>query len=280
MSGRIGGGWNVGGVKNNRSNNAAEKGAAKFEKSEKTKFAVKEASDVVSLPGGKFLIVGDTADKVAIVDQDGKLTKLKLPGLPNGASQLEGVAYDPVRHHLLVSREEKGEILRYEWDAEKNTPPKLEKTFEMKKGDGPKNKGIEGLAYLPGDFSPTGTPQLLAANEGSPRELMLLGDGGGGKPMKIDLEDQVLDVCKDFSAVAVDPKTGNVFISSDESSTVAQIELKRDGNKLVGKLVQSFPLRDSKDKPLERVEGLTFNEKGDLFVLTENDGALHKLKRK
>ncbi|MDP1923048.1 MAG: SdiA-regulated domain-containing protein, partial [Myxococcales bacterium] len=202
----------------------------------------------------------------------------KLPGLPSGNSQLEGVAYDPVRHHLLVSREEKGEILRYEWDAGKDAAPKLEKTYKLKL-DGPSNKGVEGLAYLSGELSPTGRPQLLAAHEGSPRELLLLGDGGGGKPMKVDLEDQVKSVCKDFSAVAVDPKTGNVFISSDESSTVAQIELKRQGDKIVGRLVQSFPLRDKKDKPLERIEGLTFNEKGDLFVLTENDGALHKLKR-
>lgn len=279
MSGRIGGGWKVGGV-SNQGSSRLDKGAAKFETAEKTSYPLKEASDVVALPGGKFLIVGDTADKVGLIGADGKLTRLKLPGLPNGNSQLEGVAYDPIRHHLLVSREEKGEILRYEWDPEKSAAPKLEKTFELKKGDGPKNKGIEGLAYLPGDFSPTGSPQLLAANEGSPRELLLLGDGGGGKPIRIKLEDQVLNVCKDFSAVAVDPKTGNVFLSSDESSTVAQIELKREGGKITGRLVQSFPLRDKKDQPLERVEGLTFNEKGDLFVLTENDGALHKLKRK
>ena len=44
--------------------------------------------------------------------------------------------------------------------------------------------------------------------------------------------------------------------------------------------MQSFPLRDDKGKSLDRVEGLSFNEKGDLFVLTENDGKLHQLKRK
>jgi len=272
-------GWNIGAATNRGGTRNLARGAAKFEVAEKTKFPMKEASDVVALPGGKFLIVGDRSDKVAIVDADGKVTKLKLPGLPNGKSQLEGVAYDPIRHHLLVSREEKGEILRYEWNPEKDVAPKLEKTFTLKL-DGPTNKGVEGLAYLPGELSPTGTPQLLAAHEGSPRELLLLGDGGGGKPMKIQLEEQVKSVCKDFSAVAVDPKTGHVFISSDESSTVAQIELKRDGDKIIGRLVQSFPLRDKKDKPLERIEGLTFNDKGDLFVLTENDGALHTLNRK
>lgn len=277
MTNRIAG-WNIGAATNRGGTRNLARGAAKFEVAEKTKYPVKEASDVVALPGGKFLVVGDRADKVAIIDAEGKLTKLKLPGLPSGNSQLEGVAYDPVRHHLLVSREEKGEILRYEWDAGKDAAPKLEKTYKLKL-DGPSNKGVEGLAYLSGELSPTGRPQLLAAHEGSPRELLLLGDGGGGKPMKVELEDQVKSVCKDFSAVAVDPKTGNVFISSDESSTVAQIELKRQGDKIVGRLVQSFPLRDKKDKPLERIEGLTFNEKGDLFVLTENDGALHKLKR-
>ncbi len=279
MSNRIGGGWSVGGVSNKSSNNAP-KGAAQFEAARQTKTSVKEASDVVSLPGGMFLVVGDTADKVGVIDANGKLNKLKLPGLSNGPSQLEGAAYDPVRHQLMVSREENRQILRYDWNPEKNDPPKLEKTFELKSVKGPANKGIEGLAYLPGDFSPTGTPQLLAAHEGSPRELLLLGDGGGGKPVKIHLEDQVKSVCKDFSAVAVDPVTGNIFISSDESSTVAQIELKRDGDKIVGRLVQSFPLRDDKQKPLARVEGLTFNDKGDLFVLTENDGVMHKLNRK
>ncbi len=278
MSGRIGGGWNVGAVSRRQSNDV-EKGAAKFEVAERTRYPVKEGSDVVCLPGGRFLIVGDTADKVGVIGADGKLTKLKLPGLPNGNSQLEGVAYDPVRHHLLVAREEKGQVLRYEWDPDKSTPPKLEKTFDVKLGK-TANKGVEGLAYLSGDLSPTGTPQLVAANEGSPRVLVLLGDGGGGKPMKIQLEDQVKSVCKDFSAVAVDPKTGHIFISSDESSTVAEIELSKKGDKVIGRLVQSFPLRDKKEKPLERVEGLTFNEKGDLFVLTENDGMLHKLKRK
>jgi len=44
--------------------------------------------------------------------------------------------------------------------------------------------------------------------------------------------------------------------------------------------VQSFPLRDKKDQPLPRIEAPTFNDEGDLFVLTENDGVLHKLARK
>ena len=49
-------------------------------------------------------------------------------------------------------------------------------------------------------------------------------------------------------------------------------DLVRDGKKVRAQLVQSIPVRSDKDKPLERIEGITFNAKGDLFVLTENDG--------
>lgn len=258
---------------------APETAAARFALQGTLSTKMPEASDVVSLPGGRFLVVGDRKDSAVLVGPDGSRHSLKLPGLPNGNSQLEGVAYDPLRHHLFVMREEKRELLRYEWNANKDKAPVLEKTFDLKSWGGPTNKGIEGLAYVPGDVSPTGTPQLLLAKEGKPRELSLIGDGGKGKALTVKLEKEVYAVCRDFSALAIDPKTGHLFVSSDESSTVAQIRLSRDGDKVVGKLVQSFPLRNEKGKALERVEGLTFNEKGDLFVLTENDGKLHHLAR-
>lgn len=270
-------GWNV--ARSPRP--APETAAARFEVAGVLKTGMAEASDVVALPGGRFMVVGDKSDKVTIVGADGKRTDLELPGLKNGKSQLEGVAYDPVRHHLFVSREESRELLRYDWDANKKDAPVLEKRIDLEGLRGPTNKGVEGLTYVPGEVSPTGEPQLLLAKEGKPRELLLIGDGGKAKkPLSVKLEREVLAVCRDFSAVTVDPRTGHLFLSSDESATVAQIKLVRDGDKIIGKLVQSFPLRDDKGKPLERVEGLSFNEKGDLFVLTENNGKLHQLNRK
>ena len=108
----------------------------------------------------------------------------------------------------------------------------------------------------------------------------MLGEHGGGKLVKVKLEEQLKSVCRDFTAVAVDPKTGDIFIGSDESSTVAQVKLSRKGDDLVGRMVQSFPVRDGKGEPLARIEGLAFNPGGDLFVLTENDSELHQLSRR
>ena len=255
-----------------------ESGPARFENAGKLNLKVKEASDVVALPDGRFVVVGDMSDALHLANSEGVQGKLHLPDVKRGNSQFEGVAFDPVRNHLFVVREESSELLRYEWNPKKGAPPKLEKTFSLD-DHGPRNKGFEGIAYLPEQLSPTGIAQLVLTKEGKPRSLVLRDDGGGGKDLPIDLESQVRSVCADFSAVAGDPKTGDLFVSSDESSTVAQVKLTRDGDKVRGKLVQSFPLR-AHDKPLARVEGLTFDGRGNLFVLTENDGTLYKLARK
>lgn len=254
-------------------------GPARFEPGAKLKTGVKEASDVIALPGGSFAVVSDKSDRLALIDARGRRTDLELPGLKNGKSQLEGVTWDPSRKHLFVAREESRELLRYEWDPGSGKAPKLEKVFELPKGEH-KNKGVEGLAYLAAEQSPTGKAQLLIANEGKPRRVSLLGDGGGGAPLPVKLEKEVLAVCRDFSALAVDPKTGHLFLASDESAAVAQVKLVRDGDTVRGQLVQSFPLRSAKDKTLSRVEGLTFNERGDLFVLSENGGDLRQLIRR
>lgn len=254
--------------------------AARFAYQGSVKTGVVEASDVTALPGGRFLVVSDTKHTAAVVDQAGKAVKLQLPGLKNGNSQLEGVAYDPVRKRLFVAREESNELLRYDWDAtKKNAEPTLDQRIELQGFKGPKNKGIEGLSYIPGEFSPTGTPQLLLAKEAQPRELLLARDSGKGDLLPIKMDKQALAVCRDFSGAAVDPKTGHLFVTSDESATVAQLKLQRDGDKVVAKLVQAFPLHDERGKPIARVEGLSFNERGDLFVLAENTGKLHRFDR-
>jgi uncharacterized protein YjiK len=255
-------------------------GPARFKSAagDAVKTDVKEASDVTALPNGKFVVVGDKSDSIAIIDADGRSVKVKLDGLKDGKSGLEAVTFSPRRNELFVASEEKNKVLRYKFDPDKGTA-KLEKEFEFHLG-GSKNKGIEGMAWLSGDVSPTGRPQLLIAKEGDPKTLALVEEDGSGKPKLIDLDGALKDVAKDFSAVAVDPVTGNLFVSSDEASLVAEVKLKGKGGKLHAELVQSLPLRDKHDDPLERVEGIAFDSKGNLHVLLENESKLLKLERK
>jgi uncharacterized protein YjiK len=253
---------------------------AQFLPAKRIKTGVKEASDVVGLPDGRMLVVCDRSDKVVLLGRDGKATTLELPGLAKGkASQFEGVTYDPVRQHLFLSREEARELWCYHWDPAEDDAPELDCRIDLKNLTGPSNKGIEGLAYLPAAFSPTGKPHLLVVKEGKPREVLLFSDGGKKRIVKIELDRSIKDVCKDFSAITVDPTNGHVFIASDESSSIAEIALELKGKRIEGRTVQVLQMRDDSGEPLARIEGVAFNNQGDLFVLTENNGALLRLKR-
>lgn len=258
----------------------ANTGVPRFQFVGQIKTSVTEASDTVGLPNGRFLVVSDKKTKIRVVDSIGRQAVLDLPRLKKGKSEFEAVAFDAKRNHLFVAREEEGVILRYHWDPTKSEPPKFEKRFKVRLDHTEwGNKGIEGLTFLRGKHSPTGKAVLLAAKEGNPRRFFLLDRKGGGDPREIKVDQAIRDVAKDFSALAIDPKTGTVFLGSDESGVVVQIKLFADGKKIRGELMQVIPLEDKYGRPLKRIEGLAFNPAGDLHVLTENDGVLHVLKR-
>lgn len=225
-----------------------------------------------------MLVVGDESAHAVVISAEGKPSKLNLPGVRSGKSQLEGAAYNFANKQLFLVREEARELLRYDWDGVSEKLSGDPTVISLPKW-GSSNKGVEGVASLDGTHSPTGMPQLLLANEGKPREVWMLAGNGKGGAVNVKLEKEVLTAANDFSAMTVDPRTGHLFISSDESATVVQVRLEKKGGELHGRLVQSFPLRDEKGKSLNRVEGLSFNERGDLFVLTENDGVLRQLIR-
>jgi uncharacterized protein YjiK len=217
--------------------------------------SVREASDVASLPDGRFAIVSDRGSAVKLFDRRGNTESLRLPGV-RGESQFEAVAYAPEREELILSREESRELLRYAW-APSARRAQLDKRLEVDLR-GRENKGIEGLAFLPKRFSPTGADQLVAAKEGDPRQLLLLGPGGGRRPIEVKLSDAIRDQLKDFSGLAVDPKSGDLFVSSDESATVAQLQLRKVRGEVQAELVVAHRLFGP-DGPLPRIEGLTFD---------------------
>ena len=254
------------------------RGPAQFKAGvEEMKVPMEEPSDVTTLPDGSLVVVGDLSDTIAIIKPDGAATKIKLKGIKDGESGMESVAYDPGGHQLFVVSEKAGELVRYKLDAKKGTAD-LEKKVKLPfAGD---NKGIEGLAYLPGERSPTARPQLVLAKEGKPRSLYMLDGDGGGKPQELKLDPKLKAACADFAALAVDPVSGNLFLASEESALVAELKLVRKGKDIEARLVQTTPLRGRDGDALPRVEGLTFNRRGDMFALLENERRLYRFERR
>ena len=260
---------------------------AAFQIADSLDVGISEPSDVTALPGGTFLVVSDLEPAGVLVGR--RKGRVAIPGGPDGESGFEAVAYDAERRRLFVVREERHELVVLAWNGTAEGPPEAvltralpaiapinKKSKKNKKG---RNKGIEGLTCLPALHSPTGRAHLLLAKEAKPRALVLLdGEAGDGDPLEIELDPRIEDACKDFSGLAIDPRSGHVFLCSDESATVAEIALSGDGG-LRSELIGVTELRDRRGERLERVEGIAFDGEGDLFVLLENDCKLWRLAR-
>lgn len=240
---------------------------------------VNEASDVCALPGDGFLAVSDIHSVAGRVDLQGGQSPVPLSDLPGAESGLEGVTHNAARNLLVVSREEQRQLNVYDWDGLGSAAPELVRVVDVPLG-GKVNKGVEGLASLPASLSPTGKDQLLLVKEADPHLLGMLEADGTGALEVIELDPRASQACTDFSGVSVDPKTGNVWICSDETARAVELKLVKTERGLRAELASApLDLVDAKGKKLKRVEGIAFSTAGDLFVLTENEKALHQYKR-
>ena len=72
------------------------------------------------------------SDSAGVISPTGVQTKVKLEGIENHHSGLEGVAYDPVQGKLFVSSEEARVIYRYSFDPEKGTAKLARKHLRLR----------------------------------------------------------------------------------------------------------------------------------------------------
>jgi uncharacterized protein YjiK len=251
---------------------------AHFQAIGKKKVDLLEPSDVAFAPGGTFLIVGDLADELLVMHSDGRTSRHALQGVKSKRSGMEAVAYDPERHRLFVALEERGLLVRFAFDPATGSAPVVEAKLPLDLGT-PSNKGVEGMTWIPAAHSPTRRPQLIVAKEQEPHTLALLEADGSGEPRRIALPVALEEGCRDLAAVALDPRTGHVFVASQESATLAELSLSLAGARLTATLLAVTPLLSKKGRPFERVEGIAFDDQGDLYVLLENEGELHRMQR-
>lgn len=236
-----------------------------------------EASDVVALPNNQFAVVGDSSRQIVIINEDGEVGRCKLEEVKKRGG-LEALAFDPSSSKLFAFNEDTGELLRYALDFGGSEPTVAhEKTFSLKAWADGKNKGIEGATVVSKQHSPSGKAFLLIAKEGEPKKLGMLPLAGGSAPAEITFDARLDRAAKDFSGACIHSKTGRLLLVSDESACLLVCKLSQKDGVVHATLERSLSLRDEDGDKLERVEGVTTNDAGDVFVLLENENVLMQL---
>jgi uncharacterized protein YjiK len=221
--------------------------------------AVREPSGIAFHPDrGTLFVVGDCGD-VAELTPDG--TVLRSTNL--GGRGFEGVTVGP--NGRVFAIEEAKPPMIYELDPDSL---KIKAEYEVdtklrgKKVIGnEKNKGTEGLCYVPGENA------FYCINQQPPRlvKLEVPLDKTHGKAKAVDVIDLSQAVGRQASDVTYD-RASDHFLNTESSSgkgAGSVYELTRDGQR-----VRKVPL------PGERAEGLTLDGSGRAFIADDAGGVL------
>ncbi len=241
-----------------------------------------EASALVPLGGRRFL-VADDGGGVRLVDASkgkGTSTILVDAGDDERVAGLEGmctVAHgQKTEQQILAVRESDGAMVWIALPTKGAVSPKSVTlrdagVLERPAGSpGKKNKGWEGIAFLHADIAFDKRGHLVAVHEGKPRALAVFSFPGFKLERTHEIEGEIDALLPDLSDVAVHPKTGELWILSDEGECVVRAKLTKTALELVG--THDIPVEDG-----EKPEGLAFDEKGALWLVTDDSGRLLRL---
>jgi uncharacterized protein YjiK len=136
-----------------------------------------------------------------------------------------------------------------------------------------KGKGWEGLAWLPAARNVEKRDRLVLVNEDKPRCVGLFDPEDLDDHVLLDLPGDLAGQLDDLSDVAVQPRTGELFLLSHESSAIGVAALVRAGRgiALETRALLPLPVRDAQS------EGVVFDRCGRLLLASELGGTLHTL---
>lgn len=174
-------------------------------------------------------------------------------------ADLEGLATDARGATVWALAEESGEVVRL---AAQRRGVRVESLGRLPRPGNTKNKGYEGLAYLPRKHSPNGRASLLAVHEDKPRRVGIFVLPDLSETHTFRLPDEVKDALSDLADVTVDPVTGAVLLLSEETRRIAVCAVEDHGLSLLS-------LTDIRVQDEERPEGLDFVTPSRLVVVTE-----------
>lgn len=235
---------------------------------------VRSPSGICHLPSGETLVVDD--DKgIALVKKDGEAIKLV-----KDAKDVEGICSDDKGKYVYAVQEGSRKVVRYEVERKGNGEVGLKESGETRRLPKLKevdNKGWEGLSFLSKEQAGGKHDHLVAVHEGSPRRIGIfkLPDLDDGVTLR--LPGKAKDLLPDLADVTVDPKTGHLFVVSDESQHVVELAIKKGGKAAPGALLETMELEvvSSFELPVKRKskpEGLAFDDKGRLWVSLDGNG--------
>ncbi|MBD9602831.1 SdiA-regulated domain-containing protein [Pseudomonas sp. PDM10] len=128
------------------------------------------------------------------------------------------------------------------------------------------NKGFEGVTYDPAN------DRIFAIKERDPRQLYSITGmlGSIGNRMQIRIKDLTSWVdrgvfSKDLSEGYYDPRTGHLLLLSEESSNLT--ELDQQGNFV--SILSLRALAGDLKRTLPQAEGMTMDNKGELYIVSE-----------
>jgi uncharacterized protein YjiK len=225
---------------------------------------VPELSAVAVAPDGR-IFVADDEHGIGELPPRGKVRFLGT-GAING---LEGLAVGGGA--LYAVSENRRRVFRLPLLAGGVGPS--EDLGKLPKAGKKKGKGWEGLAWLPAAQNVEKRDRLVLVNEDKPRCVGLFDPGDIDDHVLLDLPDEIADQLDDLSDVAVEPRTGDLFLLSHESSAIGVAALVRTRRELAleTRAVLPLPVRDAQS------EGLVFDRRGRLLLASELGGTLHVL---
>ncbi len=233
----------------------------------------------------RLILPTDPAGDVVTQEMDVSARRHLLRGL-------EGIAYDPDTHSLLVVSEDRRTVSELALEPGRASlkvgDPTKRKKLDKLGGD--KAHGWEGIALLPARLTPDRHARVLAVHERDPRGVAVLDRATLAMESFVPLPKDLAREADDLSDLTVDPRSGHLFLLSDESAAVLETIFEGALTGADGKSTPpaawslravartELPDPDKKQHRLQP-EGLAFDDKGDLWIVSEGDRSLRRLIR-
>ena len=217
----------------------------------------------------------ETKQLIAVINRPATLLTMTPEGRVlhrhrlRNAFDVEGVAYLG-NGHIAIAEEKSNRIVLARLPAKNESELDLRNaasfTFDLYKQEGKKNVGFEGLGY------DQARDMLYIAKEHSPRSLYRIKGLGeyiknGRMAMQVENLSHWLkhkSIGTDLSSAEVDPKNGHLFLLSDESQRIVELDRK-------GSVLNQIELRGiaGSNSGVPQAEGLAMGDGGKLYMISE-----------